>query len=305
MWNQWRAKGFPVAASLWAISFSWWGKDAIDAARVQIETFAEVFHGHGAALDVPAGPSLAPGRRPAVRAVFGAGGFPQGEVGGAGPVVFVGLLAVDRAGRDLAVGKPGKATVGGKGTHVVVDRSVGRAVGVAFLQEPCDQLDLLGDVGYGRGLDVRRQDGEGGAVLEKARRPCGGELGETAPLLPRSADRRVIDVSEVADMAGRDSAGLDDAAEDVLHHEGAENPDVGGTVDGGTTAVKAQRRAIHRANGEDLARQGVVEGERHENGEITRRPIKRKLLAIISHCSRRDWVRSLRVSYFKNRSGRR
>ena len=52
----------------------------VHPAAVDVEGFAEVFHAHGRALDVPAGPALAPGRIP--HRLAGLGGFPEGEVGG-------------------------------------------------------------------------------------------------------------------------------------------------------------------------------------------------------------------------------
>src|SRR6185503_501995 len=38
--------------------------DVVDRPRVEVEMFPEVFHAHRGALDVPAGPALAPRRRP-------------------------------------------------------------------------------------------------------------------------------------------------------------------------------------------------------------------------------------------------
>ena len=58
-------------------------------ARVDVEAIAQVLHGHRRAFDVPAGEPLAPRARPFHQAA-GAGGLPEGEIGGV-PLARIGL----------------------------------------------------------------------------------------------------------------------------------------------------------------------------------------------------------------------
>ena len=67
-------------------------EDEVDAAGVDVEARPEVAHAHRRALDVPARPALAEGRRPAGLARLGA--LPEREVAHVVLVVLVGLDAL-------------------------------------------------------------------------------------------------------------------------------------------------------------------------------------------------------------------
>ena len=66
----------------------------VDAAGVDVQRFAEIFHGHGGALDVPAGTAGADARLPEMFAGFGR--FPESEIAG---VVFFVAIVYPRARR--------------------------------------------------------------------------------------------------------------------------------------------------------------------------------------------------------------
>src|SRR5712691_3412154 len=70
----------------------------VDAAGVNIERFAQIFHGHGGALDVPAGAAAADGRVPEMLA--GLGSFPEREIAGA--FFFVAVVVDAGAGLNAA-----------------------------------------------------------------------------------------------------------------------------------------------------------------------------------------------------------
>ena len=84
-------------------------EDVVDAAAMDIEFRAEEGGGHGAALDVPAGPAAAPGRIPADVAIGFVPRFPEREVADAFLFVFVvadaagGAQFVEIEMRELAV----------------------------------------------------------------------------------------------------------------------------------------------------------------------------------------------------------
>ncbi len=90
------------------------------AAGVEIEGVAEILHGHGGALDVPAGAAGAEGRFPGRLAGFG--GLPQGEVAGG---VLIVLVEID-AGSIFDAGEVflGELAVGGKTRDAEVPAAV-------------------------------------------------------------------------------------------------------------------------------------------------------------------------------------
>ena len=65
-------------------------------ANVNIKAGAQIFHAHGAALDVPAGPALAPRAGPGDPPVFRHPRFPQCEIGNGFLAVFIAGHALTR-----------------------------------------------------------------------------------------------------------------------------------------------------------------------------------------------------------------
>lgn len=99
---------------------------------------------------------------------------------------------------------------------------------------------------------------EGLAVPVELVRPCGGEFRQSDGRFAGVADGFVVHVRQVADMRGGRSSQFHNAAEHILHDEGAEIADVGGSVHRGTAAVKAQRFSIHWGNLLCLPGAGIV-----------------------------------------------
>ncbi len=127
------------------------------AAEVQVETFAEHFHAHGAALDVPAGPAFAERTRPENIAIVRHARFPEREVGDGFLFVFIGGNAfagahlVEIQFQQLAV-IAAAALIFGDGK---INRAVVRFVGDAARDELFDERDDFGDVFGGARFDVR------------------------------------------------------------------------------------------------------------------------------------------------------
>ena len=106
---------------------------------------------------------------------------------------------------------------------------------------------------------MRRQDAEGGTVLVKACRPRLGEFTQAATFFLGLSDRLVINIGNIADGTGRETAGLDNAPKEILHHEGAEVPDVGRPVFGRAAAIEPQGQTVQGLNWMNLTTEGVVE----------------------------------------------
>src|SRR5207249_1714754 len=81
--------------------------------------------------------------------------------------------------------------------------------------------------------------------------------------LERVGDRLVVDVREVHDLPDPESPELEVSAKQVLPQVGAEVPDVGEVVDGGTAGVEADFAVMQRLEVLDLPGQGVVEAQSH------------------------------------------
>ena len=111
-------------------------EDVVDAACVDLEALAEIGHGHGRALQVPAGEALAPAlgrpleKSPLLRVL------PQGEVGGV-PLVPLHLHAVALAQLVQACCRIAGRSPGSG--HVVVDGPVMADVGVAGIHQALGQ----------------------------------------------------------------------------------------------------------------------------------------------------------------------
>jgi hypothetical protein len=77
-------------------------KDEVDSTAMQVERFAEVFHRHGGALEMPSGTAPSPGRIPRGRGllILGLRRLPQREV--LRVLLRVVVLRDTRAAPDLA-----------------------------------------------------------------------------------------------------------------------------------------------------------------------------------------------------------
>ena len=121
------------------------GKNQVHSATVDVEFAAEVFLPHHRAFEMPAGETVAPGRRPA-HDMFGFGLLPEGEVVG---VALVGLAvkaarALERV-FEIASGKHSVMIVPIVFLHIEIHASVAH-VGVSRIENLLHRLYLLYDV---------------------------------------------------------------------------------------------------------------------------------------------------------------
>ena len=155
-WAQWShvaTKGWPVAASLWAISSSWWGK---------IRSTPPVWMSNDGprwAMLIAEHSMCQPGR-PGPIAVShvgspGLGALPQREVADVVLAVLVGLDPLPDP--ELLGIEPGQPAVRRPRGDPEEDRAVVGAVGVAPLEQRRDQRDDLVDVLGRPRQDVRRR----------------------------------------------------------------------------------------------------------------------------------------------------
>ena len=231
------------------------------AAGVQVEALAQVLHGHGGALDVPAGTAAADGGIPGGFA--GLGGLPEGEVAGRVLLVLVDVDAgaVFHAGQVLLA----QLAVLGKGGEAEVPGAVLGLVGGAGGGQLLDQLDHCGDVLGGAGNLLRAFDAQGVEIfeerlLEVRRVFADGDAGGR-----RVADDLVVHVGDVHDVADGDAGELEEAAQDVDLQKGAEVADVAVVVDGGPAGVHAERLAVGGDEFVQLSREGIEKAESHRS----------------------------------------
>jgi hypothetical protein len=239
-------------------------KNQVDPAGVKIKILAEIFLDHRRALEVPARATLAPRGGPEILAVFRLAAFPKDEVREAVLFVFIGVRprVLCLAKLEFALVKARQLSVARKRRDLEIHRAVVRRVGVTLFHQRGDHRNLLRDVIDRAGLDMRRQQAEGIAIGMELLRPTTCEVLQRLSRRLRVADGLVIHVGDVPDMEGPRAAGLQRAAKDILQHEGAEVPDVGGAVHGGSTAVEPVGRAVEGAELLELAGQRVVKPHR-------------------------------------------
>ena len=115
---------------------------------------------------------------------------------------------------------------------------------MAILDERLDHRDLLRDVLDGAWLDVGREEAEFFAIGVEFLGPGGGEGGESLAGCLRIPDRFIVHIGDISDVVGAGAASFEGAAENILKDEGAEIPNVGGAVNGGTAAVEAEGGAV-------------------------------------------------------------
>ncbi len=132
----------------------------VHAAAVYVELASEILLAHGRTLQMPAGKSLAPWRRP-VHYMLRRGLLPQSEVGG----ISLLLLPVECAGSgkklvDIAARKASVAEIGIELGHIEVHRPAA-LIGITAVKNLLDILYLLYDMARGMRLYRGRQHAEG------------------------------------------------------------------------------------------------------------------------------------------------
>src|SRR5712671_1587925 len=204
----------------------------IDAAGVDVDGFAEIFHGHGGAFDVPAGTSAADRRVPEMLA--GLGRFPEGEIAGA--LFFVAVVVDAGAGLDSGEIDFRELAVVGKFGDAVVDGAFA-GVGVGFFLEALDKLDHGIDVVRGADPVLGGFDAEGFAIAEEGLDEFFGVIADADVLGGGVGNDAVVYVGEIHYVGQAVAAEFQEAAENVLEDEGTIIADVGEVVDGGAAGV--------------------------------------------------------------------
>ncbi len=230
-------------------------EDQVHPAAVDVELRAEVGRGHRRALQVPAGPPVAPRRRPGRLPRLAA--LPQGEV--AGVALGAGLrLALLHLVRALV----GQHTVVAERAHREVDVAA-LGVGVSAVEQPLDQLDHLGDVpgrarGRGGGQAAQRVEG----LLERP-------LVRGRPLPPGPArvgglgDDLVVDVGDIADQQHVHSVVDEPATQHVVVQRTPDVPDVRDALHGGPADVHGRRAGPRGRELAHLPGRGVEQSKGH------------------------------------------
>ena len=223
---------------------------------MDLEVGAQQLLGHGRALDVPAGPALAPRRGPlGVLALLVR--LPQREVARAllelGGVVALALAHLQRR----AVGQ---LAVGREAVHAEVHVAAG-LVGVAALDQVGDQRHDRVHGGRRLGLVVGAAQAQARGVVHVVGGHLGGQLlAGRAGLAGRVVDL-VVHVGDVLDQRDLQPLVLEEALEQREHHERAGVAHVHARVDGGPAGVDAHLAGLARLQRLQLAGERVVDAD--------------------------------------------
>ena len=126
------------------------GEDEVGAAAVQVDGGAQLPHGQGRALDVPAGPARSPERLPR-RLVLGRG-LPEHEVERIALVGIVGIAApLGRQRQHVLSRKVADLPEAVELGHLEVDAAAG-LVGETAVEHHADEAENVGDGAGGPGL---------------------------------------------------------------------------------------------------------------------------------------------------------
>ena len=184
-------------------------KDEILSAAVDVDVLSEVLRRHGAALDVPSRPSLAPGAVP--RGFAGLLCFPQGEVEAVPlPLIYLDTRA-DAQAFDVTSAQP---AVAGVAADVEVDVAL-RLVGDLIVDHGLDHLDDLGDLLGGSGVEVGGKDVESLHLIEIEADVALCQVVDGFAFRDGAVDHLVVYIGEVFDELDLVAAELQVAPEHV------------------------------------------------------------------------------------------
>ncbi|MNU40832.1 hypothetical protein D3C71_295550 [compost metagenome] len=235
------------------------GEDQVDAAAVDVDRQTQGLFDHGRAFDVPAGTTLAPGRRPG--RLVRLGRLPQDEVVG---VLLVGGDLDAGAGDHVVQIATRQRAVGRIGGDVEQDMTLGR-IGVASVDDSLDLgrdgVDVVGDV---RG-DVGRADVQQAHVGQIGGLVAGRDLADGDAFLGGLGVDLVVHVGDVAgvDHLVRAIGPAQQPHQDVEHHRRARIADMGVVIDRRTADIERHPVRIARREGALFTAKGVVDMQRH------------------------------------------
>ena len=239
---------------------------------MDVEVRAQVFVGHGRALQVPAGAAAAPRGIPRRR-----GGLallvslPQREVAGIALAAGIGVRGVLHVLHAL----PGEFAVAGPRTDVEVDVAgiVECGVRVPGVDQLLDQRVHLRDMARGPGfvrggLDTERGVGPPEHTLEPVgqRPPRFARVVTLVVVLERGVrvgQDLVVDVRHVAHRGDLIATEAQPAGQDVEHERGTHVADVRCALHRGTAVVEARLAGSHGDEVLDGRGSGVVEAQSH------------------------------------------
>ena len=213
----------------------------IDAAGVNIERVAQIFHGHRRAFHVPAGTSRADSRLPEMLSRLWR--LPQGEI--TGIVLFV-LVDVDARARFHSVHVDfRKLSVVGELRDAEIDGAVAR-VGKPFLLELLDQRDhVLNVIGRADKL-FRHFDIERARVFEKRANIFLRVFADAHAGACGVLDDAVVHVGNVHHLQHAIALRMQEAPQHVLKHERAKIPDMREGINRRPAGVNADFTPVER-----------------------------------------------------------
>ena len=226
---------------------------------MDVDGLAQVFRGHGAALDVPAGAPPAPGAVP--RRLAGLLRLPQGKVQRV-PLLLPDLDA--GAGLQVVQSLLAQGAVLRPASDVEVDVAV-RHVGMAVVHDPLNRGDDLRNVLRGAGGDGGRADAQRLRVLLVLRDETLRQLRDRRPLPVRPMDHLVVDVREVLNEGYLVPQVLQPSAQHVEDDEGPGVADVKVVVYRRPAAVEGNLSLLQRDERLLFARKIVVQHQAQVN----------------------------------------
>src|ERR1700733_7850489 len=224
------------------------------AAGVNVQSFAEIFHGHGGAFDVPAWTAGADAGLPEMLTRFGS--FPEGEI--AGIVFFVAIVIHAGASFHSAQINLGELAVIRKFSDAVVDGTF-TGIGEAFFLQAGNQRDHVFDVvggahGFLGLLQMQRVH-----IFEEGLHVFFGVFADRDARGRGVLDDAIVHVGKVHDLQDAQAAGEQEAAQYVLEDENTKIADMGIVVDWGAAAVDADFALVQGLEGLEAAGERVVE----------------------------------------------
>ena len=201
------------------------GEDQVLPAGMQVDGFAKVLAGHGAALDMPAGAAVAPGALP-VR-LAGLGSLPDCEIGGVFLQVVVHLAAQGTvAALQIIEVEVAQLAVVRVRLDAEIDIAVARDIGVAGLHQILDDTDDLTDMLGRTGTHGRRHDIQAVGILDVLSLKLAGNLLHGGSLLLSLLDELVINIGDVGDIVDLVAAVFQIAAQRIKDDHRARVADV-------------------------------------------------------------------------------
>ena len=172
------------------------GEDQILTARMQVNGFAQMLAGHGAALDVPAGAAVAPGAIP--ERLAGLGGLPDGEVGGIFFQVIVHVAAQGAVAAFQVIQiQVAQLAVAGVGLDAEIHVAVARHIGVAGIDQVLDDVDNFPDMLGGAGAHGGGHDVQPIGILDVLGLKAAGDLLHVGAFLLAFFDQLIVNISDV------------------------------------------------------------------------------------------------------------